>query len=75
MGGSVSVREWQRTRSHANAEDAVAELDQLVAAGEGEWIMKAPGTRGGRPSRRFVLGAATKPEQQDNANINEWGEL
>ena len=34
-GGSVTVRAWQRTRSHANAADAEAELAELVEAGWG----------------------------------------
>lgn len=55
QGGSVSVRDWQRLRSLARATDAEAELDALAKAGHGEWTWSAPGPRGGRPSRRFVL--------------------
>ena len=54
-GGSVSVREWQRVRSHKRATDAEAELDDLVQAGYGKWMWVNPGPKGGRPSRRFVL--------------------
>lgn len=53
--GSVSIRDWQRLRSLARATDADAELDALAKAGHGEWSWSAPGPRGGRPSRRFVL--------------------
>lgn len=54
-GGSVSVRDWQRLRSLARATEAESELDALVKAGHGDWSWAAPGPRGGRPSRRFVL--------------------
>ncbi|MBM3855790.1 MAG: DUF3987 domain-containing protein, partial [Verrucomicrobia bacterium] len=54
-GGSVSIRDWQRLRSLARATDAEAELDALAKAGHGDWSWSAPGPRGGRPSRRFVL--------------------
>jgi len=59
-GGSVTVREWQRTRSHRTAEDAEAELAELVTAGVGRWEEVAPGPRGGRPSKRFILADAEK---------------
>ncbi|MFZ2872977.1 MAG: DUF3987 domain-containing protein [Phycisphaerales bacterium] len=54
-GGSVSIRDWQRLRSLARATDAEAELDALAKAENGDWSWSAPGPRGGRPSRRFVL--------------------
>jgi len=54
-GGSVTVRDWQRTRSHRTAEDAEAELAELVTAGVGRWEEVAPGPKGGRPSKRFIL--------------------
>lgn len=53
--GSVSIRDWQRLRSLARATDAEAELDALAKAEHGDWSWSAPGPRGGRPSRRFVL--------------------
>jgi hypothetical protein len=53
--GSVSIRDWQRLRSLARATDGEAELDALAKAGHGDWSWSAPGPRGGRPSRRFVL--------------------
>ncbi len=55
QGGSVSIREWQRLRSHKKTTDAEAELDALVKAGHGDWSNPPPGRRGGRPSRQFVL--------------------
>ncbi len=55
--GSVSIRDWQRLRSLARATDAEAELDALAKAEHGDWSWSAPGPRGGRPSRRFVLRA------------------
>ncbi|MFN7429723.1 MAG: hypothetical protein ACK5TP_03970, partial [bacterium] len=58
--GSVSIRDWQRLRSLARATDAEAELDALAKAEHGDWSWSAPGPRGGRPSRRFVL-RATRP--------------
>lgn len=59
--GSVSVREWQRARSLDRASDAEAELEALVKAGHGDWSSPAPGPRGGRPSRQFVLRAHAPP--------------
>jgi len=49
------VREWQRLRSHRTAEDAEAELAELVTAGVGQWEEVAPGPKGGRPTKRFVM--------------------
>lgn len=54
-GGAVSVRDWQRVRSHKRSTDAEVELDALVKAGLGHWSNPSPGPRGGRPSRQFVL--------------------
>ncbi len=58
-GGSVSVREWQRARSHRTAADAESELEALVKAGAGCWEHVAPGPRGGQPTKRFVLSDGT----------------
>jgi len=60
-GGSVSVREWQRIRSHRKSADAKTELDALVETGFGAWQEAAPGPKGGRPSRRFVLAGQPRP--------------
>jgi hypothetical protein len=73
-GGMVTIRDWQRMRSCRTAEDAEAELTELVDAGLGQWEEVAPGPKGGRPSRRFVLTKASEPEQ-DDTNADEWGEL
>ncbi len=54
-GGQVSVRDWQRMRSHRAAAMAEAELDGLVNAELGRWEPTTPGPKGGRPSKRFVL--------------------
>jgi hypothetical protein len=54
-GGLVTVRDWQRIRSCRTAGDAESELDELVSAGLGSWQHLAPGPKGGRPSKRFVL--------------------
>ena len=58
-GGSVSVREWQRSQSHASACDAEAELEELVKAGFGRWHVP-PQEGPGRPSKRFVLNGFDK---------------
>ena len=53
--GIVSVREWQRIRSHPTALLAEQELQQLVDAGFGVWY-QPPQTAKGRPqSKRFRL--------------------
>jgi len=59
-GGSVTVRDWQRTRSHRSAYDAEAELGELLTAGVGQWGEVAPGPKGGRPSKRFILADVEK---------------
>jgi len=58
-GKSVSIRQWQRTRSHQSAQKAQAELALLVDAGLGRWEEVAPGPKGGRSSKRFVLAGQT----------------
>jgi hypothetical protein len=59
-GGSVTVRDWQRTRSHRTADDAEADLAELMTAGVGRWEEVASGPKGGRPSKRFILANADK---------------
>jgi hypothetical protein len=54
-GRSVSVREWQKSRSHTRSAEAREELERLVAARWGHWELPAPGPGGGRPSERFIL--------------------
>jgi len=83
-GGSVTVRDWQRTRSHRTADDAEAELAQLVAAGVGRLQEVAPGPKGGRPSKRFILNdpdkrasdaGEAKEEPDGTPDGDDWWEL
>ncbi len=53
-GGSTSVRDWQRSRSHETSADAEAELKTLESAGYGT-LRPAPQTGRGRPSKVFTL--------------------
>jgi hypothetical protein len=53
-GGKVSVRDLQRHRT-CKAEDAEKALNGLVAAGLGEWVIVAPGPKGGPSRREFRL--------------------
>ncbi len=57
-GGSTSVRDWQRARSHKTSADAEAELKMLESAGYGT-LRPAPQTGRGRPSKVFTLHPAT----------------
>jgi hypothetical protein len=66
-GGSVTARELQQSGQRAyrgRVEDAEAALDRLVAAGVGEWVVMKPGARGGRPTRKLLLVAATEPAEK-----------
>lgn len=82
-GGSVTVRDWQRTRSHRTKGAAEAELAQLVSANLGRWTDPAPGPKGGRPSKRFVLIESTAEGTAGESSAtgappagdNEWGQL
>lgn len=61
-GNCVSVREWQRLRSHKTAADAEADLDGLVKAGLGSW--QIPPQRGpGRPTKHFALRPDKNPRR------------
>ncbi|MEE8154390.1 MAG: DUF3987 domain-containing protein [Phycisphaerales bacterium] len=53
-GGSVTVRDWQRARSHQTSADAEAELKTLESGGYGT-LRPAPQTGRGRPSKVFTL--------------------
>ncbi len=53
LGGSVTVRDWQRKRFLRTADGARRELQELVDLGLGELEWARPGP--GRPSQRFVL--------------------
>ena len=55
QNGSITVREWQRKRSHKTSADARTELQELVDAGFGSFETPPPPLKGGRPSERFVL--------------------
>ena len=67
-GAQVTIRDWQRSRSHRRAEDAEAELAGLVEAGLGRWEFSKPGPKGGAPARRFVLtGAPDKAGTPDSS--------
>lgn len=56
-GGAVTVRELTRgPQKYRGKPDAAFDaLDELVAAGLGEWERKRPGPSGGQPARRFKL--------------------
>ncbi|RMH14942.1 MAG: DUF3987 domain-containing protein, partial [Gemmatimonadetes bacterium] len=80
QGGSVSVRDWQRLRSLKTSADAEAELRELVDADAGAFHETAPGPRGGRPSRRFVLHGfdaadTTPPPDAPNPVVPPWGKV
>ena len=59
----MSVRDWQRTRSHETSADAEAELRMLEEAGYGI-LRPAPQTGHGRPSKLFTL----HPDVSDTDN-------
>jgi hypothetical protein len=50
-------QQGQTTPRAHTADDAKASIDQLVAAGHGQWLRTATEPQGGRPSDVFVLGA------------------
>ena len=55
-GGKVTVREVQRGYWRLrNSGAAEAALDELVKAGYGTWSYAPAGSKGGRPSRMFVM--------------------
>ena len=62
QGGEVSVRDWQRLRTHKTSDAAEAELAELVKAEFGAFHDSTPGPRGGRPSRRFILHNCDPPD-------------
>jgi hypothetical protein len=62
-GGCVSVREWQRMRSHHTAADAEAELNQWVQEGLGAWDTPKPDPRGGRPTKVFHMADVTDTDK------------
>lgn len=89
LGGTTRVRDWQRQRGFKTSEDACADLSLLDEAGLGEFMDEPIGSKGGRPSRVFVLhdtkiqdpitsgaehDAQVQPEQVV-VNEDEWEEL
>ncbi|MEQ9453829.1 MAG: DUF3987 domain-containing protein [Phycisphaeraceae bacterium] len=56
-GGAVTVRDLTKGLRAYRGEQGKAreDLDALVEAGYGTWEDPAPGTKGGRPTKRFVL--------------------
>jgi len=54
MGGSASVRAWQKKGAFATADEARSDLEALAAAGFGVLERRATGSRG-RPSEVFTL--------------------
>ena len=67
-GGQVTVREWQRTRSHKTASDSEAELAGLVKAGLGAWKYPKPGPAGGAPSKLFQLTTSSDTDRTPTAD-------
>src|SRR5205823_1345459 len=53
-GGEVTVRDWQRSRSIKTSADAEAELEELVAAGLGEWYTRRQ-DGAGHPTKVFRI--------------------
>ena len=78
-GGSATARELMRSsRQWATANDAEAVLDDLAAANYGRWMEQPTSSKGGRPTRVFVLAdnadvdtTHTKPSENDSCvNVN-----
>ncbi|MAG17653.1 MAG: hypothetical protein CMJ21_06240 [Phycisphaerae bacterium] len=63
-GGQVTPTELRRAvRAFRDSTDAAAAaLQELVDAGHGQWQEVAPGPKGGRRTRRFVLTAQSDPD-------------
>lgn len=62
-GGSVSARDWQRKRSHRSADDAKAELDDLVRNGFGSLEQPLQEGRGAPKSPVFRLNAESDTDK------------
>jgi hypothetical protein len=90
-GGSVTARDLMRS-SHQwpTALKAEAALDDLVTAKYGRWVEQTPSSKGGRPTRVFVLAGnadtdTTPLEARENGSCvnvdavdkpeKEWGEV
>ena len=71
-GGSTSVRDWQRSRSHETSADAEAELKTLESAGYGT-LGPAPQTGRGRPSKVFTLHPDTTDTDNNPTEGSDFG--
>lgn len=65
MGGTVSVRDWQRKRNAKAKGEAEAELQTIVDAGMGRWCYEQH-PNGGRPSKTLSLNDNTPDEGAEN---------
>lgn len=55
-GGSVKARDLMRSsRTYSTAVHAELALADLAKAGIGKWVGVPPGSKGGTPTREFVL--------------------
>ena len=91
-GGTMTPRALMRSSRHwATATDSEAALEDLAKSGYGRWVIPPTSTKGGRPTRVFVLNGSadvdttpTKPSKNsscvnvDGVNApsdDDWGEL
>ncbi len=75
-GARTTARELKlRRRRYRTVADAEAALAELAEAHLGRWEFTAPGPKGGRPSKVFVLveKEASDPESSDVVNETETG--
>ena len=68
----MSIRAWQRLRSHKTTGDAEGELNRLVEAGSGRWAFP-PQVGRGRPAKRFLLHSDTSDTDKNPADGPETG--
>jgi hypothetical protein len=63
-GGSITARELQdfKRSRYPKSSDATVALNELADCGHGAWEEIVPGPAGGRPTKRFVLGLNTIPQ-------------
>lgn len=81
-GGVVTAREVQQGHGRIkNADQAEAALQDLVAAGLGDWEAQPTSPSGGRPTRKFVLAPPPKDNDQFDRPVggetddDEWGDV
>lgn len=70
-GGTVTVREWQRIRTHPTSVMAETELQRLVDAEHGAWEYPKPSAQGGRPTKVFRLKEPGSESETPNENQRE----